>query len=92
MYSVDDYTINVSRYKDGSYVARVMEFGHLIGGGDTPSEAIKEAKGNLEFTLRYKREKGDFIPVPFSKRKSNSLALSTRIFNSAPMYSIVGGR
>jgi len=90
-YSVDDYKINVIKDDDGSYVARVMEFKHLIGCGDTTKEAVEEAKGNLDFALRYLRDRGDYIPVPFSKRRERHAKMHEQCqINSIPMYNFGG--
>lgn len=62
---MDKYSINIIwSDEDDSYIATIPEFNGLSAYGDTPEEAIKEAKVALEGFLEVFKEDGCTIPEP----------------------------
>lgn len=61
-----NYNVNVYpiRCEDGTiqWGAKFLEVESVVGGGDTPEEAMKSAYENLEAYLEFLKEEGKFIP------------------------------
>ena len=66
--NLDEYKILLSTFEteDGmQYAAEFREFEFCSGGGDTPEEAISEAKKNLAIYIEELEEEGKPVPLPF---------------------------
>jgi len=59
------YSINLKwSEEDSCYIATVSEFPNLSAFGDSPEEAVKEAKIAIEGFLKVYKEDGCSIPEP----------------------------
>ena len=57
---------------DIEWGAKYLDFSGVVGGGDTPEEAVKEARENLAVMIDYYKEKGRELPKPKTETDYNS--------------------
>ena len=79
-YPINLYTVETT---DGiEWVAEYPDVKGCVGGGQTPEEALAEAKDNLEILLEFLQESGKTIPEPSKFQAEYSGKLSLRISKS----------
>lgn len=62
--SFEGYEIRIIPEEDGYYAARFPDFPGIITGGNTPEEALRQAREALTVTLETMRERKIPPPVP----------------------------
>lgn len=66
---VDKYTYRVEWSKeDNSHIARCLEFSSLSADGPSPEEALKEIKIVVSEAIKWMKQEGEEIPVPFGEK------------------------
>lgn len=68
--NLDEYKILLSTFETENgiqYAAEFREFEFCSGGGDTPEEAIREARENLAIYIEELKEDGKPVPPPVKR-------------------------
>lgn len=71
----DDYTIDLERENDGSWVAEVVEMPGCLAAGDDPTDAVAMLRRSFELWVEDARERGLSVPPPLSTGPSGRLLL-----------------
>ncbi|MCL2177064.1 MAG: type II toxin-antitoxin system HicB family antitoxin [Firmicutes bacterium] len=74
--------------EDGStqWGASYPDFPGVVGGGDTPEEAVKEAQENLAVTVEYYKDEGLPLPTPYKETKYDVLVVDKDLRTSITEY------
>jgi antitoxin HicB len=71
----DDYTIDLEREDDGSWVAEVVEMPGCLAAGEDPTDAVAMLRGPFGLWIEDARERGIAVPPPLSTGPNGRLLL-----------------
>lgn len=71
----EDFTIDLAREEDGSYVAEVVEFPGCLAAGDDPNEAVAMLRDSFELWVGDMAQSGRVVPPPSRSGPNGRLLL-----------------
>ena len=74
-YEFDDYTIDLAREEDGSYLAEVVEMPGCLAAGEDPNETIALLRDSFDLWTAEAMRAGRSVPPPTREGPSGRLLL-----------------